>query len=64
MMARNDAVEKIAKWTLGMTTLKVRGREALDEYSFDVRVIRTALEEAFDAGHCAGYDLAKDEFRK
>ena len=50
-MARNDAVEKIAKWTLGMTTLKVR-------------VIRAALEEAFDAGYSAGYDQAKDEFRK
>ena len=63
-MARNDVVEKIAKWTLGITTLKVRGSEALNEYSFDVRVIRAALEETFDAGYSAGYDQAKDEFRK
>ena len=47
---RKVAIERIARTVLGIETLESRNLDRLDFYELGVWTLKTALEEAYDAG--------------
>jgi hypothetical protein len=57
MSDKFETIRKIAKLHLNISTLEVRGRDALDFHDCSVESIRAALEAAYEAG----FSAAKEE---
>ena len=56
--ARDALILEIAKRHLSVETLEIRNADRLDFHDVAVWAIRAALEEAFEAGRCAGAGAA------
>lgn len=46
----DEAIDTIAKFTLGLETLETRNMDSLDFHEFSVGTIKAALREAYLAG--------------
>lgn len=46
----DEAIDTIAKFTLGLETLETRNMDSLDFHEFSVGMIKAALREAYLAG--------------